>query len=102
MTMSPLLHSPLPSFLPSFLSPPLRSLDADHPHVLRVVYQLAVEALVLENCSNVVPVVFCYTTSDGQVVCITWGKGGKGKAQTVIKEKMIDTMTDGKSNKDND
>ena len=69
---------PSPPLPPPFLSPPLGSLDADHPHVLRVVCQLAVEALVLENRSNVVPVVFCYTASDGKVVCITWSRRREG------------------------
>lgn len=54
-----------------FSSAPLGSLDADHPHVLRVVRQLAAEALILENRFNVVPVVFCDAASDGQVVRVT-------------------------------
>lgn len=57
------------------LSPPLGSLDADHPHVLRVVYELAAEALVLKNRSNVVPVVLRHAATDGQVVSVTWSKG---------------------------
>lgn len=78
MTMPPLpLPRHHPFLSPPFLSPPLGSLDADHPHVLRVVRQLAAEALVLKNRSNVVPIVFRYTASDGQVVCVTWS--GKRK-----------------------
>lgn len=61
-------------------SVPLGSLDADHAHVLGVVGQLAAEALILENSSDVVPVVFCNTTSNGQVVRITWRKGVGRKA----------------------
>ncbi len=72
--MSLLPPQPLP-----FVPPPLGSLDADHSHVLRVVCQLAAEALVLKNRFNVVPVVFCYAASDGQVVCITWSGGRKGQ-----------------------
>lgn len=51
---------------------PLRSLDADHAQVLREVRQLTAEASVLKNRSDVVPVVFCYTASDSQVVRLTW------------------------------
>lgn len=56
--------------------PPLGSLDADHPHVLGVVGQLAAEALVLENRPDVVPVVLRHAAPDGQVVRITWGNHG--------------------------
>lgn len=66
------------------LSPPLGSLDADHPHVLRVVRQLAAEALVMKNRSNVVPVVLRHTASDGQVVRIAWS-GEKERVRGVIK-----------------
>lgn len=56
--------------------PPLGSLDADHPHVLGVVRQLAAEALVLKNSPDVVPVVLRHAAPDGQVVRITWGNHG--------------------------
>lgn len=58
------------------LFPPLGSLDADHPHVLRVVQQLAVEALVLKNGPDVVPVVLCHAAPDGQVVGVAWETNG--------------------------
>lgn len=50
---------------------PLGSLYADHAHVFSVVYQCAAEALVLERCLNVTPVMLGHTTSCGQVVRIT-------------------------------
>lgn len=42
-----------------------------------MVCELAAEALVLKNRPDVVPVVFRDTASDGQVVRITWGGGGR-------------------------
>lgn len=69
----PYLNHTIPPFSP------LWSLDADHAHVLRVVRQLAAEALVLKNRLNVVPIVFGDAASDSQVVRITWGRGERKK-----------------------
>lgn len=63
---------------------PLGSLDADHPHVLRVVRQLAVEALVLQDRPDVVPVVFGDSAPDGQVVRITWREREREKGRLSV------------------
>ena len=51
-----------------------------------MVRQLAAEALVLNDRSNVVPVVFRHTAADGQVVRVTCGarRGEKKKRPMVL------------------
>ena len=65
---------PLPTDVVPMEAPPvpLGPLDAQHAHVLRVVHQRAGEALVLQDRSDVVPVVLGHAPADGQVVCVAW------------------------------